>query len=81
MARLKTRKNEILKYLEPEDQGMFLSDLLKAIRTAKRAGSFRAIDECIEAWEATAELNSIPGFRERVWAKYSKLKEAGIIKE
>ena len=74
------RKNEILKYLEPEDREVFLSELLEAVGIAKREGSFKAIDKCIDSLEATAELNSIPGIREKVWDKYSKLKEAGIRK-
>ncbi|GAH38557.1 unnamed protein product, partial [marine sediment metagenome] len=38
-----------------------------------------AIDSCIDDWEDIAELNSIPGFRDRVWARFNKLKDAGLV--
>lgn len=73
------RKNNILKYLNEEDRVIFLSELLDSIALSKKQGSFAAIDECLNAWEATAEMNSIPGMSEKVWAKYNKLKAAGVL--
>jgi len=73
------RKNSILKYLAEEDRAMFLSELLDAIALSKKQNSFNAIDECLNAWEATAEMNSIPGMSEKVWSKYNRLKAAGIL--
>lgn len=73
------RKNEILKYLSEDDQLLFLSELLDAIMAARRKDSFLPIDECMERWEATAELSSVPGLRESVWERYNKLKSSGAI--
>ena len=73
------RKNEILKYLPDDDKLIFLSELLDAIDMAKKQKSFSSIDECLASWEATAELNSVPGLREKVWVKYNKLKSSGLI--
>jgi hypothetical protein len=73
------RKNEILKYLPDDDKLLFLSELLDAISVSKKQGSFLPIDECLGAWEATAELNSVPGLREKVWERYGKLKSSGLI--
>ena len=72
------RKNKILEYLPAGDKELFLSDLLEAIVLSKKQGSFSAIDECLNTWEATAEMASIPGMSEKVWAKFNKLKTAGI---
>lgn len=73
------RKSEILKYLSDEDKIIFLSELLEAVSLSKKQGSFSAIDECLNAWEATAEIASIPGISEKVWLKFDKLKAAGIL--
>ena len=73
------RKNEILKYLPDDDKLLFLSELLNAIDIAKKQKSFSPIDECLSSWEATAELNSVPGLCEKVWIKYNKLKSSGSI--
>jgi hypothetical protein len=77
MARKK--QSEILKFLTDEDKVEFLEELLDAIKTARREGSLTAVNECIKSWEATAELNSIPGLRERTWQKFNKLKASGLI--
>jgi hypothetical protein len=73
------RKNEILKYLPDEDKLIFLSELLDAIAISKKQNSFLPINECLDSWEATAELNSVSGLREKVWKRYEKLKESGLI--
>jgi len=75
------RKSEILKYLPDDDKLLFLSELLDAINISRKEGSFLSIDECLSAWEATAELNSVPGLHDKVWAKYHKLKSSGLIHE
>ena len=65
--------------LPDEDKLIFLSELLEAISLSKKQNSFSPIDDCMSAWEATAELSSVPGLRERVWTRYEKLKSAGLI--
>jgi hypothetical protein len=77
----KNRKkiNEILGYLSIEDKDKFLNDILEAIGKSKNESNFDAIDSCIDDWEDIAELNSIPGFRDRVWARFNKLKDAGLV--
>ena len=73
------RQNEILKYLPDEDKLIFLSELLEAISLSKRQGSFSPIDDCLEEWEATAELNSVPDLREKSWERYERLKASGLL--
>ncbi len=76
---MRSQINEILKYLSTEDQKAFLNELLNVVRIGKRKKNFDDINRCIESWEATAELNSIPGFQKRVVKKIVKLKKAGVI--
>jgi len=73
------RQSEILKYLPDEDKVAFLSELLESISLSKKQGSFSPIDNCLDAWEATAEMNSVPRLSEKVWEKYNKLKSVGLI--
>jgi hypothetical protein len=56
-----------------------LACLLEAIRISKQNKSLDAIEECIASWEATAELNKIPGLKEKVWERYERLKSSGAI--
>lgn len=74
-----SRKNEILKYLPDEDKIVFLSELLNAVALSKRKNSFIPINDCLSSWEETAELNSIPGLKEKVWERFEKLKSRGLI--
>ena len=76
----KLKNNDMLQYLPDEDKSRFLDDLLSAIEESKRSGNFDAIDQCIDDWEDTVELLSIPGFKERTWENYNRLKAAGVIK-
>ncbi|MDP2366553.1 MAG: hypothetical protein Q8M94_22590 [Ignavibacteria bacterium] len=64
---------EILKYLPHEDKIEFLFELLDAVQRGDEA-----INKCLSGWEETAELNSIPGFRDRVWARFNELKKTGV---
>jgi hypothetical protein len=73
------RKNDILEYLSEEDKAQFLSELLDAIALSKKQNSFSPIDNCMNSWEATAELNSVPGLREKVWIRFNRLKSLGLI--
>lgn len=75
----KKPSNHFLKYLSAAEQEQFHTDLLDAIDRAKSANDFSIIDNFIEDWEDVAELNSIPGFKKRVWKKYNQLKEAGLV--
>jgi hypothetical protein len=75
----KTRANRITKYLADEDKFLFLEELLEAIEKSKRENNFTSINDCLNSWEATAELNSIPGLKERVWQRYNRIKKVGFI--
>jgi hypothetical protein len=73
------KSDEMLRYLSEEDKARFLSELLHAIDQSISDGNFDAISLCIENWEDTVELLSIPGLKDRVWAQFTKLKEAGRV--
>ncbi len=62
-----------------EDKILLLNELLQAIDQSISEGNFDAISLCIENWEDATELLSIPGLKDRVWAQFTKLKEAGCI--
>lgn len=69
----------ILTYLSDEDKALFLNELLHAIDQSISEGNFGAINSCVENWEDTAELLSIPGFKDCAWAQFNKLKKLGCI--
>jgi len=64
-------KNKMLVYLSNKDQKIFLDELLDVIKSK----NFDDVLKCIESWEATAELNSIPGFQKRIVKKIKKMKK------
>ena len=66
-------------YLGSEDKESMLEDLLKAIEICRHDNSFDAIEQCLASWEATVELNSIPGVKEKVTERHTRLKRAGVI--
>jgi len=71
--------SEMLKFLSAKETEAFLSELMAAVEKSKEVGNFNAIDNCIEDWEETVELLSIPGMRDKAWERYNELKSAGII--
>ena len=73
-------KIEILKYLSENERKSFLNDLIEAIERSKSEDNFNAINECFEDWEDIAELNSIPGLKDRVWARFNFLCVEGKLK-
>ena len=60
------KSDEMLRYLSEEDKALFLSELLHAIDQSISGGNFDGINLCIENWEDTVELLSIPGLKDRV---------------
>jgi len=73
------KADDILAHLPDEDKILFLGELLKAIEQSKIDGNFDAVDLCIESWEDTVELLSIPGLKDSAWAHFNELKESGAI--
>ena len=69
------RIREILRFIEDKDS--FIVELVSAINEA----SNDAIEACLEEWEASAELNSIPGFAEKVRKRFDSLVKSGIIND
>lgn len=72
---------EILKFINDNDKEAFIIDLIKAINKATEENNTTPINICLDGWEATAELNSIPGLSEKVWKRYNMLVKAGLINE
>ena len=79
MPENRLKNDEMFRYLSEEDKAKFLSELLHAIDQSISEGNFDAISLCIENWEDTVELISIPGLKDRVWERFTKLKEAGYV--
>ena len=79
MERKPNRCKEMLRFLSQEDKNIFLSELLDAVSVSMENQSVDAINECLEKWEDTVEMISIPGMKERVWERFEKLKARGCI--
>lgn len=71
------RVAEILKYIE--DKELFVAELLAAINRSVAEKDPQIIEDCLTEWEASAELNSIPGFAANVQKRYKLLVKAGLI--
>ena len=70
---------EILKFIEDKDA--FVIDLISAINESISKDDPDIIKHCLDEWEASAELNSIPGFSAKVRKRFNSLVKAGIIDE
>jgi len=70
---------EILKYINDKDS--FILELVLAINQAIEESNIDIIENCLDEWEESAELNSIGGFSDRVQRRYNLLVEAGLINE
>lgn len=73
-----TRKisaRQILASLPDGDKLEFIDELLGAIEQAEAQKSHSPIQSCLDEWEATAELNMIPGLRQKVWENYRKVRK------
>lgn len=79
MSKNHLKNDELLKFLSDEDKVIFMRELLAAIDQSMSEGNFDSIRTCIEDWEDTVELLSIPGLKDRVWDRFNKLKESGLI--
>ena len=71
--------SDMLAHLSDEDKTLFLKDLLSAIEQSEQDGNLHAVKTCIEEWEDTVELLSIPGLKDDAWSRFNKLKDAGLI--
>lgn len=71
------RVSEILKYIEGKE--LFVIELLDAINKSIANNNPDIIEDCLNEWEASAELNSISGFPSNVQRRYKLLVKAGLI--
>ena len=71
--------NRLLSFLTEEEKSQFLEELLELIDSHQVGNSCKAIEQCIESWQDIAELNSIPGLKQRVWKKFNQLKADGKV--
>ena len=65
-------RQQTLKHLSNYDKNLFLGELICAIDQSQQNGNL-----CIEEWEDTAELLSIPDLKDRAWAHFNELKKSG----
>ena len=79
MQKKHPKSDHILQYLCKEDSDLFLNELLRAVDQSQGEGNFDAINLCIEEWEDTVELLSIPGLQDNAWVQFNELREAGAI--
>ena len=73
---------KIVKYIldNLEEKDAFILDLISSCNQSISKNDPSIVEDCLSAWEATAELSSVPGLPEEVWANYNSLREAGFIK-
>jgi len=79
VEKLLKRSSEMLPFLSQEDKDMFLSELIDAVSISMKEQNLDAAMVCLEKWEDTVELLSIPGLKDCAWDQFNKLKEAGYI--
>lgn len=68
---------EIMRFIKNKE--IFVMELIAAINNSLAENNHNIIDDCLTEWEATAELNSIPGFASNVKRRYRLLVKAGLI--
>ncbi len=76
---MKKNPNSILTFLSAKEKEIFLDELCSVIEKSRSKNDFSAVCSCMDDWEATAEINSIPGFSESIAKKMSALKKTGLI--
>lgn len=74
----KKRAEEILKNINDKDS--FIIELISAVNKSISRNNLKFIKECLDEWEASAELNRIPRLSKKVWNRFSSLSKAGLIK-
>ena len=70
----------ILKNIGEKDKVSFVLELVDAWNKKSGTGDSSALERCLVEWEATAEVNSIPGFREGTFEGLAALRKIGVIK-
>ncbi|MFZ2808273.1 MAG: hypothetical protein WA081_19555 [Desulfosalsimonadaceae bacterium] len=71
----KQARNNFLKHLTQEEKDQFLNDLV----SATKSGDQLAALDCLESWREIADLNRIPGLKNKVWDRFNALKESGKV--
>ena len=74
----KKRVKEILKDINDKDS--FTIELISAVNKSVSRNDPKFVRECLDEWEASAELNRIPGFSKKVRTRFNSLVKAGLIK-
>ncbi len=74
----KKRVKEILRNIEDKDS--FVIELVSAVNKSISRNDSRFVQECIDEWEASAELSRIPRFSKKVRNRFNSLVRAGLIK-
>jgi hypothetical protein len=71
------RVAEILRYINAKE--LFIIELMVAINNSLAEKNPQIIEDCLQEWENSAELNSIPGFSDNVQRRFKSLVKAGLI--
>lgn len=74
MAR-KVSVRQILERLPDQDRLDFIKELSDAIEKAEQQRCHDPIRLCLDEWEATAELNMVPGLNQAVWKNYCRVRK------
>jgi len=74
----KKQAEEILKNIKNKE--CFTLELISAVNKSISKNDSKFVKECLDDWEASAELNRIPGFPKKVCNRFNSLVKAGLIK-
>jgi 3-methyladenine DNA glycosylase AlkC len=79
MVRINKKKvQEILKNIKDKDS--FTVELISAVNKSISRDDPKFVQKCINQWEASAELNQIPGLSKKVCQRFNCLVKAGLVK-
>ena len=70
------RVKRILERIECKTE--FLDDLLSCLNTAHATGNVKIVSECLDSWEATAEVDCQPEAKQQLLEALDFFKTSGI---
>jgi len=76
---MEKRSKYILERLDEKERNSFLSGLLDVVDESIKLSDTRMLTEYLDQWEAVAEINEIPGLKERALARFNHFKSIGRI--
>ena len=78
---IKVNKKKVVEILKNiKDKDSFTLDLVTALNKSISTNNPGFVRQCLDEWEASAELNRIPGLSRNVRNRFNSLVRAGLVK-